>query len=241
MKKYSYPTLIILLPLIFTISCKNNDKIQFFNANKNSILPIFAVAYSYQDYAIYKIGVSSNTSRYSGFLNGGYFALKNHEIYNLFIDKRCLEDYKNVNYRINPHDTEIDSLGVHLCDISFNLYFNTDANVGDTMSVIQPEFDWVILKTKFIDTAINDTVYIYEKKVDINKYLGFSFSYSQGFMGLYVLKHYEKNQLAIENAYGKIYKDRLSTLYPSAIITYADSLPVIFKDIDLSVIKEFKD
>ena len=184
---------------------------------------------------------------YYDFLSSGYLSVKNKKIYEIDIDSSCSNDYKSGNYLINQKLRHLDTLAPpFLCDIHFNEFCSTVVNVGDTITHIVKEFDWVILKTKFFDKMLQDTVYIFEKKGNGRKSVGFSFTYKHGFVGLFAVFHKIDNVveinnpvIAIRNAYGRIYEDSLKRYYPEAEIMYLDSIKTEFIDIDLSLIKEF--
>lgn len=231
-------SLLIISLLCCLIQCKKRTPDNYF---QNSLLPIRPTTYKYNDYEIYKIGVNSNIIGFNSFLKGGYFAFKNHAFYDIFIDKRCSDDYKQGNYIVNDEERndkkDIKNID---CDITIRKVFDTNAIVGDTVSQITPEFEWSILKSKFIANT-NDTTFIFEQKIDLNRYFGFVFSYSKGFIGTYNIRKNVLGQIiAIEKAYGNIYEDKLKELYYNPSISYETNFTTIFKDVNLSDIKEFK-
>ncbi len=235
--------ILLIVCLFYACNGKKKDEHIFFN-NQSSIIPIVPTAYQYRGCTIFKIGIDSNYLRYRGYLNEGCFFLKQNTIYGISSQNDCVSDYKTGNYAINNRDDVNDenhnkSKNI-TCDILIRRYFSTDVRIGDTISMLMPDFEWTILKEKFFDTSVNDSIFIYERKTNMNDYLGFSFSYSIGFMGLYkIQKDMNSNIVLLENAYGKIYEDTLKTIYPKAFVKYAVDFNPVFKKLDLSNIKEF--
>jgi hypothetical protein len=226
-------------------SCNNDNTLSLFTRNQSSIIPILPTKHQYRGLTIFKIGIDSNYLKYRGYLNEGFFFVKKNTIYGISLQNDCFIDYKTGNYSINNRDDSKENNHAKskniVCDILIRQYFSTNVRINDTISMLTSDFEWTILKAKFFDTAISDTVFIYERKTNMTDYLGFSFSYSIGFMGLYkIQKDMNDNIVLLENAYGEIYEDTLKTMYPKVLIKYAISFNPIFKQVDLSTIKEFK-
>ncbi len=240
---------LILYTVVFILIFKDsNPSINFFRKSNESILPIEYSGYNYKDFKIYKIAVIENNSIYTPFLNSGYFALKNGIVYGLFIDKRFEMNYKTGNYFIDVDYSRQSSVDSKVCNIDFETFIDLKRSVNDTTFIFNTQNDWTILKAKFFDISQNDTVYIFEKKQNIQKYNGFSFSKTNGFLGLFKLEKdlttFNLNQdtskvIKINNAFGKIYENKLKVLYPEAKIQFIDSINFVFRNVDLSLIKEF--
>ncbi|GEM_PF-2515843 len=223
---------------IFTM-CRNNESNKFFHQSSHSVLPIVSTQYFFKNYQIFMIPVTEPI-KYKGFLNDGYFAMNDKIIYEVSLSINCKESYKQKNYEVEPQSRDI-SLTPKICDIYFYEFFSTQVKLYDTVSNINPEFDWTILKAKFYDFTLKDSIFIFEKKTNYNQYIGFTFSLSEGFMGLYgIIKDKNGNIVTINNAFGKIYADKQKQIYPYAEINFTKSPNIKYMDVDLSLIKEFK-
>ena len=229
--------LIILMTVFSSCRKKSPQSVYTFEDNQSSILSIVRTGYYYKDYTIFKIQVPH--LMYRGFFNSGYFAIKDNYIYDVFLVQSCIETYQKGIYQINPirYSNEISD-----CDIFFRAAFSTKVTINDTISEINQEVDWTILKDKFYNTDIQDTVYLFEKKIGLNQYLGFTFSNKRGFIGLFEMKYNEKKEITVlERAFGNIYEEKWKYLYPTIErIIYDTRIHKKFIEIDLSLIKEFK-
>jgi hypothetical protein len=233
---------IIFFMALYLCSCTKDtgSKDYFlFQNGKASIFPIISTRYRFKNYIIYKIGVSRDLTLYNGLLNGGYFAVRKNTIYDIALDSACSDDYKNKDYIIDDTADFAQKLKNVDCDIIIRPLFSTNYSIGDTVSQIVKEYNYSILKTKFFDSSINDTIYIFENKTNINKYSGFVFCYTKGIVGIYNIKKDSVGKsIILDKMAGKDYEEKIKEIYPLVMINRIDSFETFFKNVDLDNITE---
>jgi hypothetical protein len=211
-----------------------------FQNGKTSIFPVISTRYRFKDYIIYKMGVCRNLTLYNGLLNSGYFAVRKNIIYDIALDSACTDDYKNKNYIIdNTEDFAQKQKNID-CDIIIRPWFSTNYSIRDTVSSIINEYNYCILKTKFFDSSINDTIYIFENKANINKYYGFVFCYTKGILNIYNIKKDSVGKsILIDKMARKDYEEKIKEIYPLVMINHINSFETFFKNVDFDNITEF--